>query len=107
MGRGTVVLAAVGLAYYLSPDDEAVKTAIHDIQWSREVYRNSPYAILSDLWVHTRAIQYGKDNGLDDRCVGRRGCTSRGNLSPIQTISVWYKVFITGPSGISRAPTRC
>ncbi len=74
------VVRAVGLMYL--PDDEAVKTATQDIRWSREVYRKSPFAILSDLWVHMRASRYGKNRGLDTTAWEEAAARAARELEP-------------------------
>ena len=66
-----------------------------------------PSQFSADLWVHTRAIQFGKDNGLDTSGWEEAAARAARNLSPILTISVCYKALTTGPSGISRSQTRC
>ncbi len=43
----------------------AIDQAIRDIQWSRGVLAGSPFVVLSDLYVHTTAIQFGREHGLD------------------------------------------
>jgi tetratricopeptide (TPR) repeat protein len=64
------------------PNEQNIETAIHDIQWSREVFRNSPCAILMDLYVHTSAIQFGKSNAVDTTAWEEAAARAARELEP-------------------------